>query len=260
MIHLKLTEEPTFTNLDELKRSCEREVRETFFGKKKTKGILMYGPSGTGKTRMFEDIYNDLTKKGHDVQIIKLDERIEPREAQKLFDKKVAEAKKSGKNTILIIEEMDRLLPTRKTGTNPNLSVFVGNFLSYLNGTSIADRIFIVGNTNRIKDVEEAIYKQERLIPVFVNLPDEKTRKKVLQNCIHPKNLIGINIDYVVKKTEGFNLSQIKSLCDEAKRHAGEKTLERNDFEYAFQRVPGFSKSYLRPYTVEWRKVGSRLP
>jgi len=254
-------EEPRRTNLRILKERCEEEVRETLFeGKKCTRGVLLYGPPGTGKSTLFADVCEDLKKKGCDLQIVELKERVNPSRAQGLFDEKVAEAKKSGKHTIFSIEEIDRLLPARKKGTDPNLAGLVSNFLAYVSKDSLKEKIFFVGNTNRITDIDAAVYQQERLLPVFVNLPDEETRQRILEYWIQPKSLTDIDVSALIRKTEGFSCSDIRELCKYAKEHAIDQPLEQSDFEFAFKRVRPIPKKELNEHIRSWRRIRSRLP
>lgn len=81
----------------------------------------------------------------------------------------------------------------------------------------IPARIVVLGATNRINDIDEAILR--RMPKKFaVPLPDKAQRKRILQLVLGPTKTDPehFDIDYVAKVTAGMSGSDLKEACRDA--------------------------------------------
>lgn len=78
-------------------------------------------------------------------------------------------------------------------------------------------RVLVMGATNRPFDLDEAALRR---MPqrIYIPLPDSETRKQTLLKLLHDTKagLTGDDLDFVVKKTEGYSQADIKNLCGQA--------------------------------------------
>ena len=89
--------------------------------------------------------------------------------------------------------------------------------LTSANARGVPSRICVLGATNRIHDIDEAILR--RMPKKFpVSLPEKNQRLRILQLILKDTKTdpIDFNIDYVARVTAGMSGSDIKELCRDA--------------------------------------------
>jgi ATPase family AAA domain-containing protein 1 len=84
------------------------------------------------------------------------------------------------------------------------------------NATGVPARIVVLGATNRINDIDEAILR--RMPKKFpVPLPGKEQRRRILQLILgDTKRDPDFNLDYIAKVTAGMSGSDIKEACRDA--------------------------------------------
>lgn len=183
-------------------------------------GMLLYGPPGCGKTffaeRMAEEIEaNFFQVKPSDIQSKWVNASQE--NIKKLFE----EARKNAPS-IIFIDELDALVPSRDTANISQMNAnAVNEFLAQMNNCS-EDGIFIIGATNRPTAIDPAILRSGRLDKhIYLPPPDFEAREKMFELYLK-KRPIELGLDYAAfaSSTENFVSSDIKFICDEASRKA----------------------------------------
>ena len=183
-------------------------------------GMLLYGPPGCGKTffaeRMAEEIEaNFFQVKPSDIQSKWVNASQE--NIKKLFE----EARKNAPS-IIFIDELDALVPSRDTANISQMNTnAVNEFLAQMNNCS-EDGIFIIGATNRPTAIDPAILRSGRLDKhIYLPPPDFEAREKMFELHLK-KRPIELGLDYAAfaSGTENFVSSDIKFICDEASRKA----------------------------------------
>lgn len=187
-------------------------------------GMLLYGPPGCGKTffaeKMSEEIgFNFQHVKPSDIQSKYINASQE--NIKNLFD----EARENAPS-IILIDELDALVPNRDTSNISHMnSSVVNEFLAQMNNCG-EDGIFIIGATNRPTAIDPAILRSGRLDKhIYLPPPDHEARKMMFELYLKKRPTeVGLNYDELAKATENYVSSDIKFLCDEASR----KSLKRN--------------------------------
>ena len=183
-------------------------------------GMLLYGPPGCGKTffaeRMAEEIEaNFFQVKPSDIQSKWVNASQE--NIKKLFE----EARKNAPS-IIFIDELDALVPSRDTANISHMNAnAVNEFLAQMNNCS-EDGIFVIGATNRPTAIDPAILRSGRLDKhIYLPPPDFEAREKMFELYLK-KRPIELGLDYAAfaHSTENFVSSDIKFICDEASRKA----------------------------------------
>lgn len=201
---------------DVIRALNEKELYESY-GLTIPNGMLLYGPPGCGKTFIAESFaeevgYNFVQIKPSDLASIYVHGSQE--KIGKLFDEARANAP-----TILFIDELDAVMPSREGDLSHSYSAEVNEFLAQMTNCS-QDGIFIIGATNRPDKIDTAIMRTGRMDKhVYIPPPDNKARVQMFQ--LHLKNRpleLGIDYELLSKKTENFVSSDIEFICNEAAR------------------------------------------
>jgi vesicle-fusing ATPase len=154
------------------------------------KGILLFGPPGTGKTLMARQIGKMLNAKEplivNGPEVLNKFVGQSEENIRKLFAPAEAEYKAKGEESglhIIIFDELDAICKQRGSkndGTGVGDSI-VNQLLSKMDGVDQLNNILIIGMTNRLDMIDEALLRPGRLeIHMEIHLPDEKGRVQIL--------------------------------------------------------------------------------
>lgn len=167
-------------------------------GIKHKKGMILYGPSGNGKTSMARAIGKMLNAR--EPKIINGPEILNKYVGQseenirELFAEAEAEYKAKGDKSqlhIIIFDEIDALCRRRSAssdGTNVNNSV-VNQLLTKIDGVNSLNNILVIGMTNRLDMLDEAMLRPGRFgVHIEISLPKLEGREQIFK--IHMKDLL----------------------------------------------------------------------
>merc|ERR1719414_1790713 len=161
------------------------------------RGMLLHGPPGTGKTLIARQLAKFL--KAAEPKIVNGPEVLNKYVGQaeenirNLFADAEAEYKQQGENSqlhVIIFDEIDSICKSRgtnsdSTGTHDSI---VNQLLSKIDGVDSLNNILLIGMTNRIDLIDEALLRPGRLeVHVEISLPDKKGRLQILN--IHTRNM-----------------------------------------------------------------------
>ncbi|KAJ3395955.1 transport between ER and Golgi ATPase protein [Lobulomyces angularis] len=221
------------------------------------KGILMYGPPGTGKTLMARQIGKMLNSIEPIIvngpEILNKFVGQSEENVRKLFGPAEAEYKQRGDDSqlhIIIFDELDAICKQRGSkndGTGVGDSV-VNQLLSKMDGVDQLNNILIIGMTNRLDMIDEALLRPGRLeIHIEISLPDENGRFQILN--VHTakmkKNDIldaDVDLKELASLTKNFSGAEIAGLIKSAtsfsfNRHVKVGTLATVSTDYENMKV-----------------------
>lgn len=123
---------------------------------------------------------------------------------------------------IIFIDEIDAVLGTRRSGEHEASGMVKAEFMTLWDGLTSTNaggspaRICVLGATNRINDIDEAILR--RMPKKFpVPLPGVDQRRRILQLVLgNTKRDKEFDLDYIAKVTAGMSGSDIKEACRDA--------------------------------------------
>merc|ERR1719187_2984804 len=196
-------------------------------GCKHVKGILLFGPPGTGKTLMARQIGQMLNAR--EPKIVNgpeiLDKYVGESEAniRRLFEEAEEEEKRMGPNSglhIIIFDEIDAICKARgsvagNTGVNDTV---VNQLLSKIDGVDQLNNILVIGMTNRLDMIDEALTRPGRLeVKIEIALPKEKGRCQILN--IHTRKMRAngkmgedVNLEELAGITKNFSGAELEGL------------------------------------------------
>jgi len=192
-----------------------------------TKGCLLYGPPGNGKTLFARCLGSILGCDKDHIKMLSCTEVLSKwvgaseEMIRGLFAPALEAAEKHKNDSevfLLVFDELDAILGKRKEDSKSWEIAMVNEFLAQMDGLKVFHNIIVVGLTNRFKSLDEAALRPGRFeLQVELNAPDESGRKQIIE--IHMKdlkkgNMIGKDVDFdlLAKKTDKFSGAELRYL------------------------------------------------
>lgn len=118
---------------------------------------------------------------------------------------------------IVIMDEIDAIAPRRRNdGCSDRLSSkVVSQLLTMMSGLQSNPKVIMIGTTNLIEDVDDALLREGRLgIKIHVDAPNTQGRLAILQRCLNGHNL---PLPMIAEATEGCTAADLTGLIQTAK-------------------------------------------
>ncbi|AQL06710.1 AAA-type ATPase family protein [Zea mays] len=173
---------------------------------KPCKGILLFGPPGTGKTMLAKAV---ATEAGANFINISMSS---------------------------ISSKVDGMLGRRENpGEHEAMRKMKNEFMVNWDGlrTREKERVLVLAATNRPFDLDEAVVRR---LPrrLMVNLPDASNRRKILSVILAKEDLADdVDLETIANLTEGYSGSDLKNLCVTAAHRPIREILEKEKKERA---------------------------
>ncbi|KAF1980170.1 AAA-domain-containing protein [Bimuria novae-zelandiae CBS 107.79] len=186
-------------------------------------GVLLYGPPGCGKTMLAKALAHESGACFINLHISTITEKWYG-DSNKLVSAVFSLARKL-QPTIVFIDEIDAVLGQRRTGEHEASGMVKAEFMTQWDGLTSAtragskdpQRICILGATNRIQDIDEAILRRmPKKFPVA--LPTASQRRSIFKLTLRGTHIDAphFDLDYVVRVSAGMSGSDIKEACRDA--------------------------------------------
>src|SRR5256714_2270730 len=210
-------------------------------GAKVPKGILLYGPPGTGKTLLAKAVAHESGANFYSASaasFVEMFAGLGAARIRKLF----AEARKHAP-AIIFIDELDAVGAQRTGhGFNREQDQTLNQLLVELDGFEGAQQVVVMGASNRIQDLDQALLRPGRFDrQMLVQPPDLKGRIAILEVHTRGKPLgIDVDLSQVARQTSGLTGAELANICNEAAIFAGRRgdaCLTQPDFDNALERV-----------------------
>ena len=211
--------------LDELKEELREAVewpikhKEAFeyVDVETPKGVLLYGPPGTGKTLIAKAL-----AKMTESNFISI-------KGPELLSKWVGESEKGVREIfrkarqaapcIIFFDEIDALVPRRSGSESSHVSEnVVSQILTEIDGLEELHNVLIIGATNRLDIVDEALLRPGRFDRIIeVPLPDSKGRQHIFEIHSKKKPLSDdVNVLKIIEMTDEFSGAEVAAVTNRA--------------------------------------------
>lgn len=182
-------------------------------------GMLLYGPPGCGKTFFAEKLaeeaeFNFVSVKPSDLASIYVHGQ------QEKIGQLFKEARENAPS-ILFIDELDALMPSREGNLSHSYAESVNEFLVQMTNCS-KDGVFVIGATNRPEKIDKAILRTGRMDKIiYLPPPDFAARVAMFQLHLKSRPLdFGIDYEELASLTNNYVSSDIEFMVNQASRNA----------------------------------------
>src|SRR5271169_208755 len=220
------------------------------------KGILLYGPSGTGKTMLAKAVATESEANFISVR------------GPELLSKWVGESERGVREVfrrarqaapcIIFFDEIDALAPTRGMGGDSMVTErVVSQLLTELDGIQSLSGVVVLAATNRVDMVDPALLRAGRFDKLlFIPQPDKNARRQILEIHTKGKQIVaGVELDRLAELTDGLSGADIMTVVntavsivlqayvakyprpEDAKRHLTEAIVTYEHFKEAAKKV-----------------------
>ncbi|XP_045813461.1 uncharacterized protein LOC123907304 isoform X2 [Trifolium pratense] len=184
---------------------------------KPCRGILLFGPPGTGKTMLAKAIANEAGASFINVSMSTITSKWFGEDEKNVRALFTLAAKVSP--TIIFVDEVDSMLGQRtRVGEHEAMRKIKNEFMTNWDGLTSkpSDRILVLAATNRPFDLDEAIIRRfERRI--MVGLPSVENRENILRTLLAKEKVDdGLDFKELATMTEGYSGSDLKNICTTA--------------------------------------------
>jgi transitional endoplasmic reticulum ATPase len=220
------------------------------------KGVLLHGPSGTGKTLLAKAVATE-----SEANFISI-------RGPELLSKWVGESERGVREVfrrarqaspcVIFFDEIDALAPTRGMGGDSMVTErVVSQLLTELDGIQALTGVVVLAATNRIDMVDPALVRPGRFDKIIsIPLPNKEARLQILSLSLEGKQKDpDVDVDALVEMTEGFSGADLAALTntavsmvlqeyvakypkiDDAKAHIKEAIVTMDHFKKAAKKV-----------------------
>jgi spastin len=245
-----------------------------------SRGVLLFGPPGTGKTMLAKALANECNAKFFALSASSLVSKYFG-ESEKLVRTLFELARYIG-NCVLFFDEIDSILSKRREEEHEASRRLKTEFLVQFDGIKSSssesehDKILIIGATNRPEELDEAA-RRRFTHRIYIPLPEPETRFQLLKHLLRKQenDLKERQLKDLVACTDGYSCSDLTALAKEASLYplrdltpAQLKTIKPNqvrkisigDFKSAMTRIrASVSREELRKVERWAQDFGSTL-
>ncbi|KAJ8536598.1 hypothetical protein K7X08_034999 [Anisodus acutangulus] len=207
---------------------------------KPCKGILLFGPPGTGKTMLAKAVATEAGANFINISMSSITSKWFG-EGEKYVKAVFSLASKIAPS-VVFVDEVDSMLGRRENpGEHEAMRKMKNEFMVNWDGlrTKDTERVLVLAATNRPFDLDEAVIRR---LPrrLMVNLPDAPNRAKILKVILAKEELSrDVDLDAVASMTDGYSGSDLKNLCVTAAYRPIREILEKEKKEHAAASAEG---------------------
>lgn len=239
------------------------------FGITSPKGLILYGPSGTGKTLLAKAYVDQLSSTF--VRFIN-----GPELTSKYFGETESSIREifsecvEKSPSVLVIDEFDTICPKRSHNSNELEKRIVATLCTLMDSISNATQFIVIALTNKLNDIDSGLRRPGRFEKeIEFSVPNSRQRFHILSKLLLPikHNLTEEEITFLANETHGYVGGDLSALCKEAGANfiksvniSESKNISIGNFKSAMCQI---RPSALKAMTVDvpevfWKDVGGQ--
>ncbi|XP_035810610.2 transitional endoplasmic reticulum ATPase isoform X2 [Amphiprion ocellaris] len=200
-------------------------------GVKPPRGILLYGPAGTGKTLVARAVANETGAFFFLINGPEIMSKLAGESESNL--RKAFEEAENNAPAIIFIDELDAIAPKREKTHGEVERRIVSQLLTLMDGLKQRAHVVVMAATNRPNSIDPALRRFGRFDrEIDIGIPDSTGRLEILQ--IHTKNMKlsdDVDLERIATETHGHVGADLAALCSEAALQAIRKKMTLIDLE-----------------------------
>jgi transitional endoplasmic reticulum ATPase len=178
-------------------------------------GVLLHGPPGTGKTLIARAVANEVDAYFDTISGPEIVSKYKGESEERL--REAFERAEANAPAILFVDEIDSIAGSRDEDADMENRV-VAQLLTLMDGLEDRGRVVVIGATNRVDAVDEALRRGGRFDrEIEIGVPDEGGRREILD--VHTREMPladDVDLDRIAAQTHGFVGADLASLTTEA--------------------------------------------
>ncbi|XP_065009296.1 calmodulin-interacting protein 111-like isoform X1 [Musa acuminata AAA Group] len=181
------------------------------------KGVLLHGPPGTGKTSLATSCARSVGASLFSINGPEVISEYYGESEQAL--REVFDSAKQAAPSVVFIDELDAIAPTRKEGSEELSLRIVATLLKLMDEINIKDRVLVIATTNRPDSIDPALRRPGRLDrEIEIGVPSPEHRLDILCTLLNEivHSLSIKEIQSLALGTHGFVGADLSALCNEA--------------------------------------------
>jgi transitional endoplasmic reticulum ATPase len=195
------------------------------YGVKATKGILLFGPPGCGKTFLAKVVASEAKAHFINVKGPELLKGVVGESESRMRDLFVRA--RENRPCVLFFDEIDSFAGARGT-SNESSSKILTQFLTEMDGAEELKGVVVLGATNRPYTLDPALLRPGRFDKMlYVPPPDRDARIALFVSELKNKPMeVGIGYGELADATDGYSAADIESICNAAAMSAAKLSLK----------------------------------
>lgn len=181
----------------------------------KPKGLILYGPAGVGKTMLAKAFAQQVNMPFIALSGSSFVEKYVGVGAQRV--RNLFEKARQFQPCIIYIDEMDAL-GKRGSDQNSERDATINEFLVQLDGAKNNEGIFVIGSTNYLENLDQALIRSGRFDrKIQIELPYLEERKDLICHLLNTYKVEEqFDVNQVAKMTHDYSPADIKNLFNQA--------------------------------------------
>ena len=221
-----------------------------------TRGVLLHGPPGCGKTLLAKAVANESQASFFSIAGPEIMGKFYGESEERL--RQIFQQAQKNTPAIIFFDELDALAPHRQKVSGDLEKRVVSQLLTLMDGLKERGKVIVIGATNTIDLVDPALRRPGRFDrKIEIGLPDLEGRLEVLR--VHSKFMPlseDVDLRAIAVDTKGFSGAELGAVCKEA----GYQCLRRHkEHTNNGERVPDFILNQMEVTGDDFRTAIERI-